>query len=245
MVPYGALCCALGMNRSIHWQEYLDNGYLAVNLTTGSACSTLVKDGTCGDNFWRYNTPTNNALVDSTNPKGMARTFEHWWEGYGQYGVRAMWMDESEPDHAAYISGGQWDLFAGTDAEILPAWVHYWIKGISDGMNSIGAAPGEYFILSRNAWAGTWSYGGALWSGDIGSNWHELETAVTVGQGASMSGVALWTTDVRKAPHPMPFRLYVLLHRGALNCFVLLRVLIERRLEGMRAAIPTAHLSNR
>lgn len=185
------------MNRSINFQEYLDNGYLATNLSTGSACSTLVADGTCGDDFWRYNTPTNNALVDATNPKGMARTFEHWWAGYGQYGVRAMWMDESEPDHKNYISGGQWDLFAGTDAELLPAWIHYWIKGISDGMNSIGAASGEYFILSRNAWAGTWSYGGALWSGDIGSNWHELETAVTVGQGASMSGVALWTTDVR------------------------------------------------
>ena len=184
------------MNRSINFQEYLDNGYLATNLSTGSACSTLVADGTCGDDFWRYNTPTNNALVDATNPKGMARTFEHWWAGYGQYGVRAMWMDESEPDHKSYISGGQWDLFAGTDAEVLPAWIHYWIKGISDGMNSIGAAPGEYFILSRNAWAGTWSYGGALWSGDIGSNWHELETAVTVGQGASMSGVALWTTDI-------------------------------------------------
>jgi hypothetical protein len=47
----------------------------------------------------------------------MARTFEHWWEGYGKYGVRAMWMDESEPDHAKYISGGQWNLFAGAEEE--------------------------------------------------------------------------------------------------------------------------------
>jgi hypothetical protein len=32
-------------------------------------------------------------------------------------------MDESEPDHANYIGGGQWNLTAGLDAELLPAWV--------------------------------------------------------------------------------------------------------------------------
>jgi hypothetical protein len=31
--------------------------------------------------FWRYSTPTGNALVDATNPDGMARTFQHWFEG--------------------------------------------------------------------------------------------------------------------------------------------------------------------
>ena len=58
-------------------------------------------------------------------------TSSHSWryDGYGKYGVKAIWMDESEPDHAAYISGGQWDLHAGTDTEIMPAWVKYWSKG--------------------------------------------------------------------------------------------------------------------
>ena len=54
----------------------------------------------------------------------MARTFEHWWEGYGKYGVRAMWMDESEPDHAKYISGGQWNLFAGAQDAVLEPFVY-------------------------------------------------------------------------------------------------------------------------
>lgn len=39
-------------------------------------------------------------------------------------------MDEAEPDHHLYISGGQWNLHAGSDGEILPAWVHYWSKVI-------------------------------------------------------------------------------------------------------------------
>jgi hypothetical protein len=40
-----------------------------------------------------------------------------------------MWMDESEPDHAKDITGGQWDLHKGLDAEVLPAWVYDWTKG--------------------------------------------------------------------------------------------------------------------
>ena len=71
-------------------------------------------------------------------------------------------MDEAEPDHAKMISGGQWRLHAGTDTEILPAWVKYWSKGFSERFREVHP-DGEYFILSRNAWAGTSSHGTALW----------------------------------------------------------------------------------
>ena len=176
-------------------------------------------------------------------------------------------QDESEPDHAAYISGGvcsaalsfgrprracalkavprfcvldragQWKLHAGSDGEVLPAWVHYWCaarettaaaaferlkqnttsplrsghfvsssaskttrrrrsswntvfprvgsecvwaagrlrvvgrdgpgrsKGFAEKFHSVGVPEGEYFILSRNAWAGSAAHGTALWSG--------------------------------------------------------------------------------
>lgn len=93
-----------------------------------------------------------------------------------------------------YISGGQWKLHAGDDTQVLPAWVKYWAKGFADKFRSLHGD--DFFILSRNAWAGTWSDGAALWSGDIGSNFGELQTAVAAGQGAAMSGVALWTTDI-------------------------------------------------
>jgi len=109
--------------------------------------------------------------------------------------VKAIWMDEAEPDHAQYISGGQWDLHAGTDTEILPAWVKYWSKGFSDKFKEIGRKD-DYFILSRNGWAGTQAYGTALWSGDIGSNFDELQTAVQAGQQTGVSGIPLWTTDI-------------------------------------------------
>ena len=175
----------MGQNVSRNWQEYLDKKYLA----------TSTKDG-YPDSIWKYNTPTGNSLIDSSNPQTMNTTFNKWMSGYGKYGVRAIWMDESEPDHVEYISGGQWELFAGSDTEILPAWVKYWSDGFRRGFEQIGAKPGEFFILSRNAWSGTWANGAALWSGDISSNWDDFKKAVTISQGVAMSGIPLWTTDI-------------------------------------------------
>ena len=111
----------------------------------------------------RYNTPTGNALVDATNDDALRTTFEHWHDGYGKYGIKAMWMDESEPDHKDYISGGQWKLAKGLDTEVLPAWTYDWSKGFSDEMRRIGVEEGDFFLLSRSAWAGTPSHGAALW----------------------------------------------------------------------------------
>ena len=51
------------------------------------------------DSFWQAVTPTGNALVDATNPAAMNATVQRWYEGLGKYGVKAIWMDESEPDH--------------------------------------------------------------------------------------------------------------------------------------------------
>jgi len=175
----------IGQQVSTHWEEYSTKGYLGVNIESGKP-----------DSFWQYNTPTGNSIIDPSNPAAMNATSSHWYEGYGKYGIRAIWMDQSEPDHAAYISGGQWQFHAGTDAEMLPTWVKYWGQGFQRELESAGHKPGEYFILSRNGWAGTQAAGMALWSGDIGSNWDELEAAVTVGQGVGLSGIPLWTTDI-------------------------------------------------
>lgn len=54
----------------------------------------------------------------------------------------------------------QWDFHAGSDAEILPAWVKYWSGGFHEQfVDNMGQAEDDFFILSRNAWAGTWSNG--------------------------------------------------------------------------------------
>eukprot|EP00756_Hemistasia_phaeocysticola_P003956 Hpha_TRINITY_DN12551_c0_g2::TRINITY_DN12551_c0_g2_i1::g.50970::m.50970/K01811/xylS, yicI; alpha-D-xyloside xylohydrolase len=176
----------MGFEVSKNWQEYLNNGYLANYTTTGEANTTT---------FWRYNTPTNNALIDFTNPAAMNATFRHWYEGYGKYGIKAIWMDETEPDHQSYIGGGQWNLHAGSDGQVLPAWVSYYIRGMAEGLRSVGLE-NDFFILARSAWVGTWSDGAALWSGDVASSWDMLHAHVQAGQTAGMSGIPLWTSDI-------------------------------------------------
>ena len=179
----------IGQYVSSHWEEFSSKGYC---LTNASAAS----NGTSADSFWAYNTPTGNAVVDATNDAALKSAFDHWYEGYGKYGIRAMWMDQAEPDHKVYISGGQWHLAKGLDTEVLPAWTSEWSRGFADKMAELGTPPGEFFLLSRSAWANTPSHGAALWSGDIRSSWQELHTAVTVGQGVGLSGIPLWTTDI-------------------------------------------------
>lgn len=181
--PFMGLPYANGTAVSTHWDEFSSQGFLANSTATGKP-----------ETFWQYSTPTGNALIDATNPLTMESVIKHWNEGIGNYGVKAVWMDESEPDHHAYISGGQWDLHAGTDTEVLPAWVSYWSKGFGDNFKAKHGD--DFFILSRNAWAGTWSNGAALWSGDIGSSFNDLKTALAAGQQAALSGVPLWTTDI-------------------------------------------------
>ena len=105
-------------------------------------------------------------------------------------------MDESEPDHLKYISGGQWKLHAGTDSEVLPAWVKEWSSAFANKLRDVTDGDGDFFILSRNGWAGTAASGTALWSGDVGSSFRELATAVKAGQQAGLSGIPLWTTDI-------------------------------------------------
>jgi len=174
---------------AVHWEEYESKGFLAQNISSGKP-----------DSWWRYNTPSGNALVDATSKEAMKATFGHWYEGYGKYGIRALWLDEAEPDRHGYTFG-EWKLRNNekeqiTDAEVVPAWVKGWTDGFADGMASIGAEPGEYFILTRNMWTGTWKNGAALWSGDIGSRFEILAGQVRAGQGAAMSGIPLWTTDI-------------------------------------------------
>ena len=50
--------------------------------------------------------------------------------------------------------------------------------------------------LSRGAWLGSAQFGGAVWSGDIQSNWSSLQQQVRIGQNMLLSGTWLWTTDV-------------------------------------------------
>jgi len=163
---------------SRYWQEFVSNGYL-VNLINATTPTPYDGGG--------------QVLIDQTNPLVRQVVFEKFWEGYGRYGVKTVWIDAAEPEHFGEKQEGLWKHTAGTDAEIGEAWIQTHAKSFAEGFATKGISPEEYFILPRHAWAGSWRYSAALWSGDIQSTFDELANQVKVVQGTMMSGVSLWT----------------------------------------------------
>lgn len=75
-------------------------------------------------------------------------------------------------------------------------WKRQWIRTFSDGFASKGITPGNFFLLSRSAWLGTAAFGHTAWSGDLDSSWSDFQLQIQAGQGAALSGIAHWTTDI-------------------------------------------------
>ena len=166
---------------SRHWEEFSSKGYLVNQI---NATEPTSYDG--GDQY----------LVDETNPEVRSVVFDKYWEGYGTYGIKTVWIDAAEPEHNGGSKEGTWKMSKGTDAEVGEAWIQQHAKTFADGFATKGIEPSEYFILPRHAWSGSWRYSAALWSGDIESTFTELAIQIKVLQGVMMSGPALWTTDI-------------------------------------------------
>jgi alpha-D-xyloside xylohydrolase len=83
---------------------------------------------------------------------------------------------------------------AGRDVEIGLAFPRAHQQGVYEGQVARGvAAP---LSLSRGTWLGAARYGGAVWSGDVQSNFTSFAQQVAIAQNMALSGVYLWTTDI-------------------------------------------------
>ena len=134
-------------------------------------------------------------LVDSTDAAQRAAAFEAFWEGYGRFGVRAVWMDAAEPEREDRSNLCNWRFAGGTDCEVGEAWVREHVRAMGEGFASKGIGPSEFFLLPRSGWAGSWRWGAGLWSGDTQSTWQELRMQVRVLQTAMLGGLSLWSSD--------------------------------------------------
>ena len=164
-----------------YFEPFTNSGYFATNLTGGAIAVET----------WAGQM----ALVDETNAAARAAIYAAFKEGYGQFGVRTVWLDGSEPERATSYNFGKLRLQAGTDSEVGEAWIQQHLRAMSEGFASDGFAPDEFFLLPRSAWAGTSRYSAGLWSGDIESSFEELALQVRVLQQMALSGHALWTND--------------------------------------------------
>ena len=115
-------------------------------------------------------------------------------------GIDAWWMDASEPDVLSNVTPERRKqqmspTALGPAAVYLNAYPLQNAKGIYEGQRSTD--PGKrVFLLTRSGFAGSQRYAAAIWSGDIGSTWHDMKTQISAGANFSMSGLPYWTMDI-------------------------------------------------
>lgn len=115
-------------------------------------------------------------------------------------GIDAWWMDASEPDILSNVDPEKRKLqmtptALGSAAEYLNAYPLQNAKGIYEGQRSTDPDK-RVFLLTRSGFAGSQRYAAAIWSGDIGSTWHDMKNQISAGVNFSMSGLPYWTMDI-------------------------------------------------
>lgn len=115
-------------------------------------------------------------------------------------GIDAWWMDASEPDILSNVDPEKRKqqmspTALGSAAEYLNAYPLQNAKGIYEGQRATDPAK-RVFLLTRSGFAGSQRYAAAIWSGDIGSTWHDMKTQIAAGVNFSMSGLPYWTMDI-------------------------------------------------
>jgi alpha-D-xyloside xylohydrolase len=124
-------------------------------------------------------------------------------------GIDAWWMDASEPDILSNVDPVKRKLqmtptALGSAAEYLNAYPLQNAKGIYEGQRSTDPDR-RVFLLTRSGYAGSQRYAAAIWSGDIGTTWHDMKTQITAGVNFSMSGLPYWTMDIGGFVVPQKF----------------------------------------
>ncbi len=163
---------------SINYEEFQRNNYLVKNSTS---LKDLVSDAMSRPAY----------LYDPTNKAAREALFAKLVQGYVSHGIKAFWLDSDEPGGAF---PGEMLFKNGHDLNIGMIYPREHQRGVYEGLVNAGIE--EPFTLSRSAWIGSAAVAGAVWSGDIQSNFMSLNQQIRVAQNMAMSGIYLWTTDI-------------------------------------------------
>jgi alpha-D-xyloside xylohydrolase len=137
------------------------------------------------------------ALLDLTNPRARAFYWERIEEQYHRIGVRAFWLDASEPELTApsgYLAEDRARYWLGDGTEVSGLFALQDARAVREGLDAVG--DDESMLLVRSGWAGMQRYGAAVWSGDIQSTWEALRLQVPAGLNMMVSGIPWWTSDI-------------------------------------------------
>lgn len=133
------------------------------------------------------------AFIDAMNPETRRFVWGKLKQNYYDYGIRAFWLDEAEPEvHPQQF--GHLHFYRGNGAQTALLYPYYYAEMAYDGLKAAGET--EILTLTRAAYAGSQKFGAAVWNGDIKSDWKSLRQSVTSGLSMAMCGIPWWTTDI-------------------------------------------------
>lgn len=141
--------------------------------------------------------PPGMALYDAFNPDARKYYWNLMDQALFKIGVDAWWLDTTEPeteDRETNILVTN-KTYLGNGARYANAFPLMTTQGVYQGQRSESDKK-RVFILSRSAFAGTQRNAGAVWSGDINSDWIFFKKQIPAGLNYSISGLPYWTTDI-------------------------------------------------
>ena len=138
-------------------------------------------------------------FYDAFNPEAGKLFWNLVYNNLYRKGVDAFWMDAPEPDiHSNLAIEQRKELMfpnaLGSATKYFNAYPLVNAKAVYEGQRSV-APDKRIFTLTRSAYAGSQRYAAAVWSGDIGSRWHDMKNQISAGVNFSMSGIPYWTMD--------------------------------------------------
>jgi len=130
---------------------------------------------------------------DATNPEARRYVWNKVKENYYSKGIKVFWLDEAEPEYAAY-DFDNYRYHLGTNVSIGNIYPRDYARAFYEGMEAAGQK--SIINLLRCAWVGSQKYGALVWSGDIASSWSSLRNQLAAGLNMGIAGLPWWTTDI-------------------------------------------------
>lgn len=163
--------------KSVNFPELMDRG-LAIRTERGSIqCFDFQGD---------------TVIYDATNPEAREFIWDKAKKNYYDYGIDMFWLDEAEPEYAAY-DFDNYRYYKGSALKVANSYPMYHAKAFYDGLKNEGRE--DIVNLLRCAWVGSQKYAALVWSGDIWSNFAALRDQFAAGLNIGMAGIPWWVSD--------------------------------------------------
>lgn len=131
--------------------------------------------------------------VDFFNPEAQEFVWNRCKKNYRDWGIDLFWLDNSEPDSAAY-DFENYRYYTGRGSKVGCEYPKKYAEAFYNGQEAEGDH--ESVNLLRSAWVGSQKYRTLVWTGDIQSNFESFKDQVIAGQNMSLAGIPWWTTDI-------------------------------------------------